>query len=260
MRWTSILLLALVPAFAQTTDTPKRTMVASPPGTRSVSNDAPGAGNADAALAQYRDMWRRMTPAQQKTLLDSGGYTPEQYERMLKQKAAPKAEPAAPRNTIDPSIDSLSKSLQDLNAIRDANLGRVQKGGCPPEVAARIADLKGKLQAYEAELNGVDAAAAAPGRPTVRSGANDPLSLAGDWYKRPAGQETAAPSAGTRESRESKLLDEVLAGGAANPPPQRRIDPKSPEAEQKRKAVEQDIARIKAEIDQLSGACAAARR
>ena len=83
-----------------------------------------------------------MTPAQQKVFVQHGGRTPEDYERMMRGSASQFAPGGAgsPRNTapvrasdprdaakaINPSdLDSISKSLQDLNAIRDGNLGRV---------------------------------------------------------------------------------------------------------------------------------------
>ena len=219
MRAISFLLLISTLGAAQT-DPPKRTMVSSPSGARPASTEAPAAAESqDAALAKYREMWRNMGPARQKAFVDAGGATPEQYERTLKQKPA--------QGAIDPTMDSLTRSLQDLNAIRDANLGHVQKDGCPPEVASRIADLKGKLQSYE---TGPAAAKSAPA---------DPLAVAAAWNKPPAG-----PQPPPRDPREAKLLDEVL-GGA------------KPRAAAKSPAAEQDIARIKAEIDQLSGACAA---
>jgi hypothetical protein len=38
-------------------------------------------------------------------------------------------------------LHTMKTSTEDLNAIRDANLQRVQKGACTPQIAARIAAL-----------------------------------------------------------------------------------------------------------------------
>jgi len=46
------------------------------------ASEAPGVG---AAIEAYRKMWSGLTPEQQKQTLQSGGYTPEQYESMLRQ-------------------------------------------------------------------------------------------------------------------------------------------------------------------------------
>ena len=217
--------------------TPQRTMVSAPPSAQPTPSATPDPSAT--ALEKYREMWRNMTSAQQKAFLDSGGQTPEQYERTLKQKA-----PQSSRSDrgIDPTMDALSKSLQDLNAIRDGNLGRVQKDGCPPEVASRIADLKGRLLGYESELNGAQPQAVAAVQPRESSGPADPLGLAADWYKPAAVPEPA----GTRASRQSKMLGEVLAGVPTAAPPGRPAG-----------AIEQQIAATKLEIEQLSGACIA---
>ena len=155
----------------------------------------------------------------------------------------------------------MSKSLQDLNAVRDGNLSLVQKDGCAPELASRIADLKTKLRSDEFELNGTEAPAAAPSdaRATEKANAVDPLAVATDWFKKPAEAKQARTDDATR-TRESSQLDAVLSGTQAVAPGERRFDPKSPEAEQNRRAVEADMARVKAELEQLSSACAAAKR
>jgi len=268
--------MGLGPAFAQQNTAPQRTITsrdsAASPDQRTES-DLPA--NSAAALQRYRQAWEKMTPAQQKELVSSGGYTPEQYERMLKQRGAgsgagdaqtsktPRG-PAAPDATsgVDSgAFDALSKSLRDLNAIRDGNLSLVQKGGCPPELASRIADLKGKLQAYETELSGA-AAPAGPGaaaRSAEKADQSDPatpLALAADWFKRPAAAEPAAGSSARNRSREGQLLDAALAGTDTATVPERRIDASSPDAERKRKVVEDDMARVKAELEPLSAACA----
>jgi len=219
-------------------------------------------------------MWQKMTPAQQKMLLQRGGHTPEEYDRMMKAGASRLAPGgAAPARgsdardagkAINPGdLDSLSKSLQDLNAIRDGNLVRVQKDNCPPEIASRTAELRSKLQNDEFELNGGRPPAPLPTTGSAKkSGQADPLAVAGDWFKRPAGQKSAASDSGNGNARGSSPLDDILPSAqnvtepaAAAPKP--GIAPDSPEAVQKRNALQEDITRIKAELAQLSGACGA---
>lgn len=237
---------------------------------------------ADNMLRQYRTMWQKMSTAQQKALLDSGGSTPEQFERTLRTKglSAPSANaepmmppdrqsPAQPHTAAD-ALDSLTTSLQDLNAIRDANLSRVQKDGCPPEVTSRLTDLKGKLRQAEAELNGVAAPLPASSQVARRVGAGDPTAIAADWYKqtlpdqpeaaRAGGSSVNRPGETGGDNRENKLLSDVLPGGPTLAGPQRNMDPKSTEVLQRKKDSEEEIARIKAEIAQLSGACASLKR
>lgn len=276
-------------------DAPARTMGYGAARVRAVSDDA-GSGNGTgsglpagfdttAILERYRQMWQRMTPAQQTMFVQNGGRTPDEYERMLKGSGAgftpgrsegPRT--TAPARVSDPArgsdlrdagkgidsgaLDSLSKSLQDLNAIRDGNLGRVQKDGCPPEIARRIADLTGKLLSDQFELNGGRPPAAIPAAgSTEKSSQTDPLAVAGDWFKRPSGEKSPGSDSGIGNGgREGKLLDAVLTGATpAAATPKLWIDPNSPEAAQKRKALEEEIARLKTELGQLSGGCAAPR-
>ncbi|HTP36666.1 MAG TPA: hypothetical protein VMJ75_31035 [Candidatus Acidoferrales bacterium] len=236
----------------------QRTMSTTPPGTTSSSGQPDAIDN---LLRQYRTMWQRMSAAQQKAFVDSGGATPEQYERTLRSKGVP-AVPAStqtpspgrqaqndPRATVD-ALDSLTTSLQDLNAIRDGNLVRVQKDGCPPEVTSRIADLRGRLRLDEAELAGE---ASAPGPAKERTNAADPMALAGDWYKQ-SPKAASRPPADSGDSKESKQLADVLSGVPAPAKHAPRIDA------QRQKELEEEIARIQAEIAQLSGACATLKR
>jgi hypothetical protein len=206
----------------------------------------------DNVLRQYRTMWQKMSPAQQKSFLDSGGATPEQYERTLRAKgpsAIPPA-PATPSNRQAPpdpratsdAIDSLTTSMQDLNAIRDGNLVRVQKDGCPPEVASRLTDLRGRLRQKETELAGGDGAVPAK----EPAGSGDALAIAGDWFKRPQAAEKLPEAAA--DTKESKALADVL----PTAPAQR--------AESKPKGLEEEIARLKGEIGKLSATCAAVKR
>jgi hypothetical protein len=125
-----------------------------------------------------------------------------------------------------------------------------------------MADLRGKLETYELELNGAEASAAANARSKEVRGSGDRLAIAADWFKSPADKETstaAASGAASGNSRESKLLDAALAGNGSAASAS-RVDPKSPEAERTRKAAEDEIARIKGELAQLSGACTAPKK
>jgi hypothetical protein len=137
----------------------------------------------------------------------------------------PRKPPAAPANPTG-TMDSLSNSLQDLNAIRDGNLNRVQKDGCSAETAARLTELRGKLRQLDTES--VDAPA-----------------LAADWFKpAPVKQEE-------QSERENRLLDAVLPGTVAAP---------AKPAVQRPKANEEELARLRSEFARLSAACAAVRR
>jgi hypothetical protein len=266
------LVVAQMPA--QQTAPPQRTITSRPDGGVDASQKAEVNSQAgSAALERYRTMWQKMTPAQQKALVSNGGYTPDQYEHMLKQQGLGFAEPKTaerPRGAASPdpsgavdanAFHALSTALEDRNAIRDGNLSLVQKDGCPPELASRIADLKAKLQGYEYELTGATAPANATGQRSLeKSGGPDALLVANEWFKRapdrqPAATGSDSEGAGNR-TRESKLLDAALAGTETGVVPE-RIDAKSPAAERNRKVVEQDMARVKAELEQLSGACAA---
>jgi hypothetical protein len=256
----------------QAQSTPQRTITSS----QASGAAAPGTPDTiDNMLQQYREMWGKMSPAQQKAFLDSGGSTPEQYERLIRTKGPSAASnggpgrqsPADPRAAMN-ALDSLTTSLQDLNAIRDGNLTRVQKDGCPPEVAARLADLKARLAQDEAELSGVEAPVPAASQSKDRAGAADPLAIADDWYKRSPqtrletanrgmGNPSERSGAPDPSDREARLLSGVLPGGTNTATPERRVDAQSPETLQRQKALEDEIARTKAEISQLSAACTA---
>jgi hypothetical protein len=270
----SILLFSLAFAAPAQTPPPQRTMVSRPEANAPADT---GSGATSAALEKYRDMWNKMSATQRQAFVSAGGSTPEQYERILKQRGngfAAGSEGAA-QQTVERSskpsdsnrpldsnaFDSLSKSLQDLSSVRDGNLWRVQKDGCPPEIASRMADLRGKLETYELERNGAESSASASARSKEVRGSADRLAIATDWFKTRAYKEAAAGS-GTPggNSRESKLLDAALAGNGSGAAPESRFDPKSPEAERTRKAAEEDIARIKGELAQLSGACTAPKK
>ncbi len=276
----SIFSFSLAFAAVAQTPPPQRTMVSRPE--TSGPADSSGAGSSSAmaaAMERYREMWNKMSASQRQAFVNAGGSTPEQYERSLKQRGNGfVAGEGAAQQTVERSrktpdsgnpidsnaFDSLSKSLQDLSSVRDGNLWRVQKDGCPPEIATRMADLRGKLETYELELNGVEssAPAAAGASSKEKRSSTDRLAIAADWFKSPADKEASTPGSGapSGNSRESKLLDAALAGNGSAVTPESRIAPKSAETERTRKAAEQDIARIKGELAQLSGACTAPKK
>jgi len=278
MKLRMLLLISIAacwPALAQQSNPPQRTITTRPDSAASSDAKPTPAGTPSSvasAVEQYRAMWQKMTPEQQKAIVAAGGPTPDQYERMMMRAAGVKGAPAANQPPAADSghagpdagaLDALGKSLQDLNAVRDANLSLVQQDGCVPELAARIADLKAKLRSAEFELNGTEAPAAAPPSEThtgAKANVTDPLAVASDWFKQPADSKQAAVPSDSSRTRESALLDAVLAGANVPAAPPRHIDPASPEAEQNKKRIEADMARVKAELDQLSGACAAAKK
>jgi hypothetical protein len=269
-------------ALAQTPP-PQRTMVGRPDS--AATADTTGASSSAAvaaALEKYREMWNRMSAPQRQAFLNAGGSTPDQYERILKQHGNSfaaggegAAQPSVERsrktpdsgNPIDSNaFDSLSKSLQDLSAVRDGNLWRVQKDGCPPEIASRMADLRARLETDEVELKGGEssAPAAASTDSKQKAGSADRLAIAADWFKQPASTEASTAASGSAATggnlRESKLLEAALAGNRSAAAPASPVDPKSPEGERARKTAEEDIARIKGELAQLSGACTAPKK
>ena len=279
----STVLLSLAFTAVAQTPPPQRTMVSRPDG--AVPADTSGASSSAtaAALEKYREMWNRMSAPQRQAFVNAGGSTPEQYERSLKQRGnnfAPAGDGAAQSsgersrkaapdsgNPVDSNaFDSLSKSLQDLSAVRDGNLWRVQKDGCPPEIASRMADLRGKLETDEFELKGGESSTptASGAGSKDKAGSADRLAMAADWFKHPADSEASTAAAGSGvtdlNSRESKLLEAALAGNRSAAAPASPADPKSPEGDRTRKAAEEDIARIKAELAQLSGACTAPKK
>ena len=280
----STILFSLALAAVAQTPPPQRTMVGRPDSAASAdTNGASSSAAVSAALEKYREMWNRMSAPQRQAFLNAGGSTPDQYERILKQhgnsfaaggegaaqSSGERSRKSAPDsgNPIDSNaFDSLSKSLQDLSAVRDGNLWRVQKDGCPPEIASRMADLRARLETDEVELKGGEssAPAAASTESKQKAGSADRLAIAADWFKQPANTEAPAAASGSGaaggNSRESKLLEAALAGNRSAASPASPVDPKSPEGERARKTAEEDIARIKGELAQLSGACTAPKK
>jgi hypothetical protein len=196
------------------------------------------AGETGNALEKYRDLWQKMTPAQQKAFVDAGGLSPDQYERQFKEKPPGTASNRQPDWKVDPTLDSLTRSLENLDTIRDANLGRVQNQSCPPEVAARIADLKAKLERSEpgSDMRAETRLAASRARENTRP--PDPSAIANDWFK-PGSATVPSPAADPNQQ-----LVAVL-----------------PAKETQRTPVdEHEMARARLELEQLSGACRGAAR
>ncbi len=205
------------------------------------------ASNTEPAIEAYRKMWRSLTPEQQKQMLSSGGVTPEQYERMMRQndpaRESANQAPDYARAISGGTLDGLGGSLKDLNAIRDANVARLQKDGCPPEVATRIADLKGRIAALRA---GASPALAAP-KDSESAAVADPIEMAESWFK-------AAPAELAQDAGTEDPLDSVLPGrkDSTRARPAKAVPLKPGE---RRMTAAEEITRIDAEIARLQGAC-----
>lgn len=259
-----VLLAGLMAAAQTAQDTPRAGWTPAP--RQGTQRTAGGMSEAQItkAVEGYRQMWRRMKPNQQQQSLRMGGYTPEQYERMLRSGSAAAsaqvgAATAAPDKSTSPdyhrgadagALDAMGQSLIDLNTIRDVNVGRVQKDGCPPEVASRIADLRGRLALLKSEPSEHNDPAQTATPAQGAAGANA-IDVAANWYKandRPPTSVAAGPSP-------EQLLDSVLpSGGADRPKP-----PLTGSAAARRKAQEDSVAQIEAELAQLLGACVPAK-
>ena len=142
------------------------------------------------------------------------------------------------------ALDSLSASTADLNAIRDGNLRRLTSDGCPPEVSARIAEVKGRLAAFEAELKGVEPAGV-PEKKAASAAPGSALALASDWFK----SKDATPTEASTHPGDQ--LDSVLPGGATRT----AATAKAPLTAERRKTLEQDVESFKAELEHLVVAC-----
>jgi hypothetical protein len=177
--------------------------------------------------------------APKRTLFDSKGAT-------LKKPEPPPAEAAKPRDVSAPentrgasarALDSLGSSLEDLNTIRDNNVRSLTKDGCAPEVSARIADLRTRLQI-------------ATGAPDVdgkssRNAREDPgsesLAMASNWFK--SGN---ASSSLIAKDKSNELLDSVLPESPSRKAADLRME-------------ERDAAGLKTEIEHLLTTCPARR-
>ena len=150
------------------------------------------------------------------------------------------------------ALDALSSSTDDLNVIRDANLRKLTKDGCSPEISARTAEVQGRLRAAEAELNGEEPASAASDKAPSSAPKGSAQAIASDWFKK---EEPASAVSNSRQNPQKSLVDSVLPGGAAKPTSPSR----PPLSAEKRKALEQDVAAFKAELEHLTVACPGAK-
>jgi hypothetical protein len=150
--------------------------------------------------------------------------------------------PKAPDYKEPVKADTLSNAgstLQSFDAIRDKNLGVAQKSGCPPEIAARIADLKWKL-----ELGQSRAGTEAGVKPNGQAGHAKSIpftyaSVANDWFKNDS--DGAAPSPAQIDT-----LDSVLPGGGSDAANKRASSERPRSAES-----------LQAEIHKLEAGCVA---
>jgi hypothetical protein len=150
------------------------------------------------------------------------------------------------------ALDALSSSTDDLNVIRDANLRKLTKDGCPPEISARTAEVAGRLRAAEADLNGEDPPSGAPDKATPSAPQGSAQAIATNWFKT---EEAASAASNPRQNPPKSLVDSVLPGGASKPASPSR----PPLSAEKRKALEQDVAALKSELEHLSVACPGAK-
>ncbi|HXN50096.1 MAG TPA: hypothetical protein VN893_25825 [Bryobacteraceae bacterium] len=150
------------------------------------------------------------------------------------------------------ALDALSSSTDDLNVIRDANLRKLTRDGCPPEISARTTEVQGRLRAAEAELNGQEPPSAAPDKASPAAPQGSAQAIASDWFKK---EEPASTASNPRQKAPKNLVDSVLPGDASKPASPSR----PPLSAEKRKALEQDVAALKAELEHLSVACPGAK-
>ena len=150
------------------------------------------------------------------------------------------------------ALDALSSSTDDLNVIRDANLRKLTKDGCPPEISSRTAEVQGRLRSAEAQLNGEEPPSSAPDKASPSAPQGSAQAIASDWFKK---EEPAPLASNTRQNGPKGLVDSVLPGGASKPASASR----PPLSADKRKALEQDVAALKAELEHLSVACPGAK-
>jgi hypothetical protein len=177
-----------------------------------------------------------------RTLFDSKGQTTSKPAAPPPQAVKPSggAAPESGRGASYRALDALGASTEDMNAIRDSNVRRLTKDGCAPEVSARIADLRSKLQAA-----GVDTG---PAERSARAGREESgpdtstLAVASNWFK--ATGENKAPAA---KDKSNDLLDSVL------PAAGKGVSEAKPREQE-------DVASLKTELEHLYAACPAAKR
>jgi len=175
-----------------------------------------------AAIGLHSAAHAQTTPPQ-RTIQENRVTRPSENDKQQDRQSA------APSNR---AIESMASSTEDLNSIRDAYLRVLSGDGCPPDVAARVAQLRA--------LVGEKKPAAQPGASALaRKSAADfeisMLALALDWDNRQAGPATFANSGASRD----KLLNAALA------PPSQSGAPAT------------DMTALKAEMDRLLSTCRA---
>jgi hypothetical protein len=140
------------------------------------------------------------------------------------------------------TLDSVLWSTENLNLIRDGFLRRLSGDGCPPDVAARVADLRAQLHEGETRHGGVPAAAEKPAAASERSSAELESALfvlASTWYTKRS-PDTAAGTArasADQEAERAGLLEAVLA------------------SESQAAAQASDTAKMRAELERLLAGC-----
>ncbi len=179
------------------------------------------------------------TDAPKRTLFDSKGAT-------LKKPEPPAADVAKPRETAAPenargaserALDSLGTSTENLNEIRDSNVRRLTGDGCAPEVSARIADLRTRLQM----ATGAPDVAVKSSNVREDSGSAT-LAMASNWFK-----SGSAGSSLIAKDKSNELLDSVLPDSPARKPADSRAEYR-------------DAAGLKSEIEHLLATCPGAKR
>ena len=162
-------------------------------------------------------------PAPQRTILDN---------RVTRGKDTDKAR--QPGAASQGAIDSLLDSTENLNTIRDSYVRRLAGGGCRPDVAVRVAELRSRLEETNSPGAGQDAAAK---QQTSVELEGSLLVVAAGWYQpRP---ETAQQRP-NREAERTRLLEYVLS-------------PESPAGGAEPAGT--DRTQLKAELDRLLATC-----
>jgi len=141
------------------------------------------------------------------------------------------------------ALESVLSSGENLNLIRDGFLRRLSGDGCPPDVAARVAELR--VQLHEGEVRHGAAGAGDKGAPrSAQSSAEFESAmyvLASTWYAK-RGVDTPAATARTSDAERARLLEYVLSPG-----------------DSKAAAQSADAAQMRTELDRLLAGCRPAR-
>lgn len=103
------------------------------------------------------------------------------------------------------TLNSVLGSAEDLNAIRDNYMRRLEGDGCAPDVAIRVAELRSRLskEGSAGRQEGTQSSADLEGAMVV---------LAAEWTSKTFADssEAAATSTATRETQRARMLDAVL--------------------------------------------------